>query len=270
MLKLQVDSLDELPEAMREHYSQAEDGAFELQIEGAGSLRNALEFERRHRRNAENRARELETQVRNARNGLPPPKPESEMTPKERFLAQAEQRLAKLAYGSEEYAAELDRLRKEMEPLISAEVAEHDKQRGAELARLSADHDRIFIEHAARDICGDIGLPGHGDALLPHVSSRLAVKREDGKAVLVVLDREGKPSSATMDALKQELRETQAFKPVLRDAVADEARHQRLVAEMLGTDSRSKSLTRSAFDKLSTASQARHIRAGREVVDDVH
>jgi hypothetical protein len=195
-----------------------------------------------------------------------------EQTPREKWIREQVKRLTPFTPGSEEYKAEFVMIEGEMQTLIDAEIAQHESQRQGELKRLSTQHDRIYVEHAARRIASELCTEGHDAALLPHIIGRLGVESRDGTPALIVLDAEGKPSSATVDALKRELRETPAFKPVLRDAVEDEAAHQRKVREMLGDTEGAarKQLTRSAFDRLSGASQAHHVRQGGEVVDDVH
>jgi len=59
MLKSITDSLEEVPEPVREFYKQREDGRFELQTDGAEALKRARDSEKESRRAAEGRAKEL-------------------------------------------------------------------------------------------------------------------------------------------------------------------------------------------------------------------
>jgi hypothetical protein len=122
MLKTQIAALEEVSEALREHYVRNGSGGFRLATDDdrAASLRSALDAERQHRKTAENRARELEEQLRIARAGKESP---TEETPREKFIRENAPRLKPFASGSDEWKAELAKIEAEMEPLITAEVA---------------------------------------------------------------------------------------------------------------------------------------------------
>lgn len=218
---------------------------------------------RRHMRRLLGEKKKLQAVVRE----LKAPK---ELTARAKWIQEQVKRLSPFEPGSDEYKAAFASIEAEMQPLIDAEIAELRKADNAQLERMAAYHDRISIEQQARRLAGEICIPGYHAVFLPHITERLVVERRDGQPVFVVLGPDGKPSGATLDQLKEELRADPAFGPVLRDGVAEEATRQRKVREMLGLEGRDSQapMKRSAFDKLSAGSQAHHVRAGGEVIDD--
>jgi hypothetical protein len=228
-LKEHVASLDEVPEALREHYGPAEDGnGFELQIGDVGPLRNALRHEKQHRKNAEGRARELDTQVRHLR-GLPP---REKMTPREKFFEDAGKRLAGLE--GDAFANEQSKLEAEMVPLIAAEIAEHEQGLKQRLDRTRDTIVRLMRERAAMDLVMQIRKPGiAAHVLLPLVLDRFDVQERDGDFAATAKGANGEPMS--VEALAEELRANPAFAPLVAGtSEAEKAAHSRKVEETLG------------------------------------
>ncbi|HXR91080.1 MAG TPA: hypothetical protein VN750_12475 [Steroidobacteraceae bacterium] len=228
-LKHTVASLDEIPEGMREHYGPAEGGnGFELQIEGAGALVNALRNERQFRKNAEGRARELETQVRQLR-ALPP---REKMTPREKFFEDAGKRLAGLE--GEALAAEERKLEEEMGPIVEAEVAELRNGFEKQMEARNRTIRRLLRENAANDLVMRIRRPGiEPRVLLPLVLDRFELKEEGGEFSIVTKGANGEP--VTLEALAEELRSTPALAPLVAGASeAERVTHAKRVAETLG------------------------------------
>lgn len=269
MLKERIAALEDIPESLRDHYAAGPDGDFELQIEGLDRLRGAKRMEKQKRQNAESRVRELETQLRSARTD-PHQKPESEMNPKEKFLQQAQQRLARLLPGSEEYRREFAAIEAEMDPLIAAEVEQASKEGRASIDSLADDYARLRREHEARTIIQAVAGEHAAVLLMPHVLERITVEQRDSEWVVTILDAQGKPTN--LEGLRQEFAANSAFAPLLRgESEAEKAAHARRVAEVLGENhGQTKPLSRSTFDALSTASQAHHVRQGGEIFDDIH
>lgn len=229
MLPERVNSLDQVPAGLREHYGPAEDGnGFEVQIEGAGALRRVLAIERQHRRNAEGRAKELDTQVRHLR-GLPK---REEMSPREQFLEEAAQRLVGLQGDAK--AVELRKIEQELTALADAEIGEIQRSGPARVQALQQTVRRLTRESAATEIITRIRRPGVSvDLLMPTVLARLDVEEREGDFVAIGKDASGRPMS--LEALVGELRATPALAPLIAGASPEEkAAHARKVAETLG------------------------------------
>lgn len=221
-LQLAIDSLDDIDEMHRQFYEPDpnNDGAYRLKVSGIDKLRNAKNVERDLRKSAENRVRELETQVADLR-GKPRPKPESEMTPRERFIRENAKRLNGLE--GDAYAAEFAKIESEMQPLIDAAVAEYSAKLQARAESLERTCVNARRGHEARAILKDIAESGCAEILMPHVMERIGVERRGEEWALIVMDATGKPTSMTVDALKDELRDSPAFKRLVKGSTADEA-----------------------------------------------
>jgi hypothetical protein len=220
MLKERIASLDEVPEALREHYGPAEDGqgGFQLQYDG-GALKRALEHERRHRKAAEEQVRQLKGQPA--------------MTPRQqKFLPEAERRLQGLE--GEARAAEVAKIEAEMVPLIAAEVAEAERSYQTRIEGQRRTIERLMRQSAATDLVMRIRRPG----IEPHVLAalvldRFELKEEGGEFSVVTKGANGEPMS--LEALAEELRATPALAPLVAGSSPEErVAHERKVAETLG------------------------------------
>ena len=60
-----------------------------------------------------------------------------------------------------------------------------------------------------------LAIPGSAGVLLPHIEPRLSMDIKDGRANIVVLDAEGKPSALTVDELGKEIASNKAFAPLI-------------------------------------------------------
>jgi len=67
----------------------------------------------------------------------------------------------------------------------------------------------------ASSLAAELAVEGSASALLPHIEGRLSTDIRDGKHATVVLDKEGKPSAATLDEFKKEISETAALAPLI-------------------------------------------------------
>jgi alanyl-tRNA synthetase len=71
------------------------------------------------------------------------------------------------------------------------------------------------VNATATQIISEIGIPGSAKVLMPHIAKRLKMEVRDGKAVTVVTDVDGNPSALTVDDLKKEVSQDEAFKPLI-------------------------------------------------------
>lgn len=157
------------------------------------------------------------------------PKPESEMTPAERFDAASNQfwvdnahRMTGLTGDAREAmgAALVDEYM--ASPFVKQNLESIRSEGNARLEKLNANLQRLTRESAARSFAMSIAKPGCAEALLPIVLNRLGCEERGDDMAIFVTGADGKPSGASLDALADELRATPAFKPVIAGATAEE------------------------------------------------
>lgn len=61
---------------------------------------------------------------------------------------------------------------------------------------------------AALTMANTLAVEGQAEGLLPHIKSRLTTEIKDGKPVVRVLDKSGKPSALTLEDLQNEISDT--------------------------------------------------------------
>ena len=159
-------------------------------------------------------------------------RPPGEMTPRERFLENAGNRLAGLHGAARE--AELGKIKSELEPLVEAELEEIRRNGAKRVEALRSTLQRLTRENAATEIIARIRRPGiSADLLMPTVLARLEAQEHEGNFTAVGKGASGEPIS--LDALAEELRATPALAPFIAGTTAEEkAAHAARVRETLG------------------------------------
>lgn len=233
MLKIIVDSLDEVDEADRRHYEQTDDG-YRLAFEGGlEKLKNTERHHKQRRKDAEARVAELEEQLRVAR-ATPAVSEADNLSPRERYMHDNVHRLNGLT--GEARDAMIATIVDEMQPFIDEDLAEHRKAGEAQLAKLSEQCVRLTRETAARSFLREIARDGASiEVLLPHVLNRFGAEERGGEYTAFVTDDAGRPSKMSMEALKEEFRASPTFGLLVRGASEDEkAAHAKRVAVAIG------------------------------------
>lgn len=113
----------------------------------------------------------------------------------------------------------------------------------------------------AMKAASELALPGSADVLLPHIQRRLSTEIKDGKAVVRVLDAEGKPSAMSVADLKKEIIGNPAFAPLL---VGSRASGGGNVGPGNGSQ---KQVSRQQFDAMHTGDKRKFIADGGRVLD---
>lgn len=96
--------------------------------------------------------------------------------------------------------------------------AKYDKREAELLEKvgsLEGNVAKLTSGQAASTIAGELAVEGSAKALLPHISGRLTTEYVDGDPVVRVLDADGKPSAASLDDLKAELKADKALAPLI-------------------------------------------------------
>lgn len=133
--------------------------------------------------------------------------------------AEAKKAADKAAQEAAKKSGDIEALEKSWNEKLADEVAARDKQ----IAELTSTLNRATSGAEAAKLAAALALPGSADVLLPHISSRLTTEFKDGAATVRVLGKDGKPSAATLDDLRKEIVENQAFAPLLVGSKANGA-----------------------------------------------
>lgn len=99
-------------------------------------------------------------------------------------------------------------------------LAKREAELSAQIEQLNGNITSLTVGQTATKLAAELAVQGSADVLLPHISSRLKSELRDGKAVTVVLDKDGKPSAMTVDELKNEFVSNKAFAPLIAGSKA--------------------------------------------------
>lgn len=183
MLKLEVDTLDDIAEPARAFYEKSGE-KFRLKVDGVedtAALKRAKDHEKTARQDAEKRTRELQE------------------------LLDAKEHETVVRSGKVE----------DLEKAWQKKHADIIGAKDAERLAVEADLHRLLVDNVAQSIAREIAVHGADPVILPHIKGRLAVDIRDGKRTTVVLDADGKASALTVEELKQEFVSNAAFAPVI-------------------------------------------------------
>jgi hypothetical protein len=104
---------------------------------------------------------------------------------------------------------------KSLEASWQAKMEQEIATREARIAATEARLSQLTVGQTAQKLAAELAIQGSADVLLPHIAGRLRMEQTDGGAVVRVLDKDGKPSAATIDDLKKEIEANKAFAPLL-------------------------------------------------------
>lgn len=170
-LQLTVDTLDDVPEALRDQYTQVDGGKFRLQIDGyedPTALKSALQKERDAARKAAQQAKAW-----------------AELGKSPEEIAELVAAAEKAAEDKAKQGGEWDKLRQQIIDKHTAELVKKDER----ISALTLSLERRLIEaDATAAIAAAKGVP---ELLLPHVRSRVRVIEEDGEFKVQVVDASG-------------------------------------------------------------------------------
>jgi hypothetical protein len=188
MLKLELDKLDELDDAVKSFYEE-KDGKFRLKVDGVPDVSGL-----------KNKVDQLLTE-----------KKEADRKAKEAAEAAEAERQAALAKSGD-----IDALRQSYE----AKLTKREKELMDQLSGLQSQVHGLTVGQTAMAVAVELAMDGSSDVLLPHVKQRLSMEIVDGQAVTRVLDKAGKPSAMTIEELKTEFAANPAFAPIIKASKA--------------------------------------------------
>lgn len=188
MLKLELDKLDGLDDAVKSFYEE-KDGKFRLKVDGVPDVSGL-----------KNKVDQLLTE-----------KKEADRKAKEAAEAAEAERQAALAKSGD-----IDALRQSYE----AKLTKREKELMEQLTGLQSQVHGLTVGQTAMAVAVELAMDGSSDVLLPHVKQRLSMEIVDGQAVTRVLDKAGKPSAMTIEELKTEFAANPAFAPIIKASKA--------------------------------------------------
>lgn len=204
-LKYEVDSIDDVPEGVREAYTETEDGKFRLQVEGVipesevGGLKSALDKERA---NAKNASKELQRYRERA---------ESLEAERDELLQSA---------GSD---GERKRIKESYERRLESLKSDHDREleneRGSKKNLLSK-IENLTVNSTASSLASRLAVDADSKPILERlIRDRLRVTIDDDESDprVLVLDREGKETERTIEDLEKEVLDDKSFARLVTD-----------------------------------------------------
>lgn len=185
-LKRVYDKASDIPKGAEEHYREV-DGKFVLDSdhEDVSALKNA----KQHEKDARKRAEEERDAVR-------------------RELDAARDELDDIRRGAVP-KGDVEKL----EGSWKRKLEQRENELTGKIAKLEGHVNRSLLDGTAQTIAAELFTAP--SVALPHIRNRLTVVEENGEFVTRVLDRDGKPSAATLDDLKNEMLQTKDFAPIL-------------------------------------------------------
>lgn len=231
-LKLEIESTEGLDESIAKLYTKQDSGKFRLEVEGVEDVTGL---------------KNKNTQLLGELSDLKKAKKDADDAAE--LLRQAE--LSK--------AGNTEALRKDYDEKIRKLQEERENETGALRSQLTD----LTVNATATRIAAELAVQGSADVLLPHIRSRLVMETVDGKPVVRVLGKDGKPSAASIEDLEKEIAETPAFAPLIVASRAAGAGGQ----GGGGGKPAAKTITRTNFDKLTDAQKSAHVREGGTVTD---
>ncbi len=243
-LKFQVESLEGIDESVANLYTE-QDGKFVLGIEGLPEDKSA-EYE--------DRIQKMDAKV----NELLGEKKEEA---KKRKLA--EEAARKEAEEAARSGGDIDALDKSWQEKYTKREQELLGEYEPQVEKFKSLLHKSTVTADAMKLASEIAVQGSAEALLPHLTSRLAMEVKDDIAMTVVRGADGKPSALTIDDLKNEFISNPVFAPLIVGSKASGG-------GAAGSDSSggaAKTLSRSQFNDKSPKEQMAFIGDGGSITD---
>lgn len=195
MLKMKLDTLEGVDDALQGLYEKTDDG-YALKVEGVedtGALKRAKDREKQAAREAKERAEALESE-----------------------LSELRKAFEETQHQGAKDSGDIEALEKSW----SDKLAKREKELLGKLSETEQQLNGVLVDGKAATLAAELAVEGSAPVLQRLIKDRLGVDMRDGKAVTVVLDDEGKPSAATIDDLKKEFSENKAFSPLISGSKA--------------------------------------------------
>lgn len=200
MLKFKIskEDFEKLEDAQKALYAESGDG-YQLQVEGledVSGLKAKVDELLSEKKQEQQKAREAEEKAKKA---------------------------------SEEAEREKARKAGDVEALEASWKKKHEEalsQKDEEINSLRSGMAEMTSGSEATRLASSLAIQGSADLLRPHIEKRLTTEYVDGKPLVRVLDKEGKPSAMSVTDLETEIKSDPAFAPILVGSKGGGAGHQ--------------------------------------------
>lgn len=233
-MKYQVDTLDGLDESVSGLYKE-QDGKFVLNVEGMPQQEDVSG---------------LKAKV----DELLGEKKKADQAKKEAEKAAEQARI-----DAERNSGDIEAVRKSYEEQIGRDKSDWESEKTNLMKIIETDKVDNVAMTLATELAGD-----KAEVLIPHIRSRLAVERRDDSYVTTVIDKNGKPCASSVNDLKSEFANNNAFSGVI---IASQASGGGATGSNHGSGA-AKTITRSQFDQLGASERMAHIKDGGSITND--
>lgn len=142
-------------------------------------------------------------------------------------------------------------------------LAKRESELAAEIEARTSQLRGATVAATASALASELAVPGSASVLLPHIERRLHLDIREGKPVVTVLDRDGKPSAMSVAELRKEIESDAAFAPLIVASKASGAGGP----GGKGGGAATKTITRAGFEQLPQAERFAFAKAGGVVTD---
>jgi outer membrane murein-binding lipoprotein Lpp len=123
-------------------------------------------------------------------------------------------------------------------------------------------HEKVHAK--ALELATTLAVKGSADVLMPHIEKRLSMEIKDGRADVIVMDNDGKPSALTVKELGEEIAGNGAFAPLIE---ASRAAGGGANGNQGGGAAQTKTVPKSTFDGWTPAQKMDFSVKGGQVTD---
>lgn len=238
MIDFKAESIEDLPESVQELYEKTDDG-FQLKITGlpepekvdVSGLKNKVDELLSESKAAKKKAREAIEEAESARLDAAKRGNDTEALDKS---------------WTDKYSTRESELQEQIESLTATVVS-------------------LTSGQTATKIASEIALQGSAAVLLPHIERRLKTEYREGQPYTIVLDENGKHSAMTVEELKKEFQNSEAFAPLI---VGTKANGAGRTGGKEGGSAANQPITRSDFDAMSQYERSQYAKSGGKIIDD--
>jgi len=154
---------------------------------------------------------------------------------------------------------DLEAYRKSVEEKHTSELEEKD----ALIKGFKGTISKMTSGESAQAMAAKLGIPkGGAEGLLPHIKPRIITEYVDGEPVQRILDKNGKPSAATLEDLEKEIENTDYLSALIIGSMASGSGDVGKKGNPV-----SKSMSRDSYNSIDPAAQSKFISEGGRLTD---
>jgi hypothetical protein len=227
MLKYKLDSVDELDDGVKALYEE-KDGTFFLKVEGIPEPDNS---------GLKNKVDELLKEKKDA---------------------------AKRAKDAEESAARKSGDIEALEKSWSEKLSTIEEDYKSQLNEAKSAINSMTVEATASSLANELAISGSSSLLIPIIKSRLTVEKRGDSYGTMILDKDGKPSAATLNDLREEIKAMPECAPII---VSSKASGGGAAGSSNSGGATVTKATRSQFEEYSPSQRMEFVKSGGKITE---